>query len=55
MVTRHKLDTVQDFLRVYPRLCAHVICEGLGKAPRGAAHQRERERKGKEGFDADST
>jgi hypothetical protein len=32
-MTRHKLETVQDYLRVYPRLCAHVIAESLGYAP----------------------
>jgi hypothetical protein len=32
-MTRHKLETPQDYLRIYPRLCAHVICESLGYAP----------------------
>jgi hypothetical protein len=30
---RQKPEAVQDYLRSYPRLCAHVIAESLGYAP----------------------
>jgi hypothetical protein len=32
-VPRHRLETVADYMKRYPRLTAHVIAESLGYAP----------------------
>ena len=50
-MTRHRLETAQDYMKVYPRIVGHIICHSLGYAtPTCAARILKDAREGNENW-----